>query len=245
MLGIEYTVTYFSACLRAKFLWRYFRVAIAIMVSEMAMIRTTTIIRATTAPMIAGVLSGKEELWSVDSMSITSTLGSGFIVEGGSVIEVTLLFGLTGTVVEVTLFGVTAAVVGLRVGGSRHSSSLRDEITTEHFGSTVIMTLLTVTLGPSLTHFSSKDTSSLLFVSKVPPSLARYVMCVGDSEKQRNASLSMTLLSVVISHPVHNAIKCSTTAPVISASFCSIEDNCKRYNIMVFEHYFLSLYTYY
>ena len=196
-------MTYFSACLRDKFLWRYFRAAIAITVSEMAMMRIATTIRATTAPMMAGVLSGEEELWSVDA-SMASMLGSGFIVE----------------------------VVGLAVGGSRHSSSLRDEITTEHFGSTVIITLLTVTLGPPLTHFSSKGVSSLLFVSKVPPSLARYVTCVGDSEKQRNASLSM--LSVVISHPVHKAIKCSTTAPVISASFCSIEDNCKRYTI--FEH---------
>ena len=88
--------------------------------------------RIATAPMMAGVLSGEEELWSDSEVSMTSS--SGFIVEVGSVIEVTL-FGLTGTctVVEVTPFGLTAAVVGLRVGGSRHSSSLRDEITTDCF----------------------------------------------------------------------------------------------------------------
>ena len=62
---------------------------------------------ATTAPMIAGVLSGEE-----GSVEVISTLGSGFIVEGGSVIEV-------------TLFGVMAVVVGLAVGGGRHSSSFR------------------------------------------------------------------------------------------------------------------------
>ena len=227
MLQIEHTVTYFSACLRDRFLWRYFRAAITTTATVMAMMRTT-IIRATTAPMMAGVLSGEEELWSVDSeVSMSSTVGLRFIVEGGSVIEVTL-FGLTGTVVEVTLFGVTAAVVGLRVGGGRHSSLLRDEITTEHFGSTVIITLLTVTLGPPLTHFSSRDTSSLLFVSKVPPSLARYVTCVGDSGKQRNASSSM--LSVVTPHLVHKAISCFTTAPEMSSNFCSSEDVCKIYS---------------
>ena len=46
------------------------------------------------------------------SVEVISTLGSGFIVEGGSVIEV-------------TLFGVMAVVVGLAVGGGRHSSSFR------------------------------------------------------------------------------------------------------------------------
>ena len=103
------------------------------MVSEMAMIRITT-----TAPMMAGVLSGEEELWSVDSeVSVTSTLGSGLIVEGGgSIIKVTL-FGLTAEVVELAvggsavalaLFGLTPTVVGLTVGGSRHSPSLRDQM---------------------------------------------------------------------------------------------------------------------
>ena len=58
---------------------------------------------ATTAPMIAGVLSGEEG--SVE-VSMISMLGSGFIVEGGSVIEV-------------TLFGVMAVVVGLAVGGGQ------------------------------------------------------------------------------------------------------------------------------
>ena len=64
----------------------------------MAIMRIATI---ATAPMMAGALSGEEELWSDSEVSMTSS--SGFIVEVGSVIEMTL-FGLTDSCRSDTLW---------------------------------------------------------------------------------------------------------------------------------------------
>ena len=58
--------------------------------------------------------------------------------------------------------------------GFEHSGSLREEIVTEHWESTVISTPVTMTLAPPpLTQASIRETRELLSVSEVPSSLAR------------------------------------------------------------------------
>ena len=106
----------------------------------------------------------------------------------------------------------------LVVGASEHSSSLRDDIATEHSESTIISAPLTMILAPPLTHCSIREMSVSLSLSEVPSSLARYVMCVWDSAKQANICLSMMSLS----HSLHDIMSCSTTALVILSSSLEI-----------------------
>ena len=93
------------------------------------------------------------------------------------------LWGLGDTILLVTsVVVVLLLAVGSVVGGwvGEHSSSLRDEMATEHPVSTVISTPVTMILALLLTHFSIRDMSEPLSVSGVPSSLARYVTYVGD-----------------------------------------------------------------
>ena len=56
-----------------------------------------------------------------------------------------------------------------------HSSSLNDEICTEHLVSTVMISPVTMISAPPLTQSSMREMSEPLSVSEVPWSLARYV----------------------------------------------------------------------
>ena len=85
-----------------------------------------------------------------------------------------------------------------------HSPSLRDEIATEHFESTVINTPVTTILGPPLTQSSIREMREPLSVSEVPSSLARYVTYVGDSGKQAKDRVSM--MSLVITQSLQEAV---------------------------------------
>ena len=138
---------------------------IAIIVT--AMMRTIT--TATTPPIMAAVLS--KELWELVEV-VVSLLGA-----------VPLLVVLPVVVMLLLVVASIVLVVGSVVGVCivKHSSSLRDEIATEHSESTVISTPVTMTLALPFTQSSNRETSELLSVSEVPPSLARYVTCVGDS----------------------------------------------------------------
>ena len=109
-------------------------------------------------------------------------------------------------------------VVGAVV--DEHSPSLRDEIATEHSGSTVIRIPVTDMLGLPLTHFSIREMSESLFVSEVPSSLARYVTYVWEFGKQFNVCMSMMLL--VMPHPLHESVSVSNIAFVISSNFSSL-----------------------
>ena len=89
-------------------------------------------------------------------------------------------------------------VVGDDVVGLKHSGSLREEMTTEQWGSTVISIPVTLTLAPPpLTQSSIREMRESLSVSEVPSSLARYVTNDGDS-KQENDCISM--MSSLILH---------------------------------------------
>ena len=85
-----------------------------------------------------------------------------------------------------------------------HSSSLRDEIATEHSESTVNRTPVTMILGPPLTQSSIREMREPLSVSEVPSSLARYVTYVGDSGLQENDCLSM--MSLVMPQSLQEAV---------------------------------------
>ena len=95
--------------------------------------------------------------------------------------------------------------VGSVIGGTlRHSPSLRDEIATEHCGSTLISIPVTMILAPPLTQSSIKEMREPLSVSVVPSSLARYVTYVWDSEEQVNDRLSM--MSLVMTQSVQESV---------------------------------------
>ena len=138
---------------------------VIITITVMAMMRTVT----TTPPIMAAVLS--EELCELVE-AVVSLLGA-----------VPLLVVLPVVVMLLLVVGSIVLVVGSVIGVCivEHSSSLRDEIATEHSESTVISTPVTMTLALPFTHSFNREMSELLSVSGVPPSLARYVTCVGDS----------------------------------------------------------------
>ena len=136
---------------------RLFRMGVIITITVIAMMRTVT----TTPPIMAAVLS--EELCELVE-AVVSLLGA-----------IPLLVELP---VVVMLPLVVGSVVGVCI--VEHSSSLRDEIATEHSES-MVNTPVMMTLALPFTHSSNREMSEPLSVSKVPPSLARYVTCVGDS----------------------------------------------------------------
>ena len=140
---------------------------VIIIITVMAMMRTVTTV--TTPPTMAAVLS--EELCKLVE-AVVSLLGA-----------VPLLVVLSVVVMLLLVVGSIVLVVGSVVGVCivEHSSSLRDEIATEHSESTVISTPVTMTLALPFTQSSNREMSEPLSVSEVPPSLARYVTCVGDS----------------------------------------------------------------
>ena len=85
------------------------------------------------------------------------------------------------------LHGVRHSTVGDDWVGLEHSGSLREEMATEQWGSTVISIPVTMTLAPPpLTQSSIREMRESLSVSEVPSSLARYVTNDGDSSKQEN-----------------------------------------------------------
>ena len=103
-----------------------------------------------------------------------------------------------------------------------HAPSPSDEIATEHSESTVTITPVRVILAPLLTHSSIREMSEPLSVLEVPSSLARYIRCVGDSEKQAIDCCSLSMMSLVIPHSAHEVVSCCSTAPVISSSVTSL-----------------------
>ena len=102
------------------------------------------------------------------------------------------------------------------VVGCSHFPSSKDEIATWQSESTFSDAPLTEILDPPLTHSSIREMSELLFVSAVPSSLARNVVCAGDSGEQTSDCSSM----IPLLHSVHDGISMSTIAIVTS----SIED---------------------
>ena len=97
---------------------------------------------------------------------------------------------------------------GLRRG---HSPSLREEMATEQYESTVISTPVTMTPGPPLTQSSIREMRESLPLSEVPSSLTRYVTCEEDSSVQEND----WLLIVSLLHSAQVELSWSRTALVI------------------------------
>ena len=127
-----------------------------------------------------------------------------------SVIEITVTAITTATIITTTtpatmegvlledlqvLVTESDNVVGVTTDdgvGLEHSGSLREEMATEQWESTVINIPVTMTLAPPpLTQSSIREMRESLSVSEVPSSLARYVTNDGDSSKQENDCVSM------------------------------------------------------
>ena len=137
-------------------------------------------------------------------------------------VVVSISGGCVGIVVVLSLLVILLAVVsGGCVVVMEHSPSLRDEMATEHSASTVISTPVTMIVAPPLTQLSSREMREPLSVSKLPPSLARNVTCMGDSRKQENDCSSM--MSLLMPHSAHEVISCFITALVMSSNFSSVE----------------------
>ena len=129
-----------------------------------------------------------------------------------SVIEITMTAITTATTTittttPATMEGVLLEHVQVLVSGSEGKGvvvtdgivgehcSLREEIATEQWGSTVISIPVTMTLAPPpLTQSSIREMRESLSVSEVPSSLARYVTNDGDSSEQENDCVSMMSL---------------------------------------------------
>ena len=128
--------------------------------------------------------------------------------------------------VLVTKGGGNGDVVGVTTDdgvGLEHSGSLKEDMATGQWESTVISIPVTMTLAPPpFTQSSIREMRESLSVSEVPSSLARYVTNDGDSSKQENDCLSM--FSLV--HPVHEASSSSKTTDLTSSSFCSVRVAC-------------------
>ena len=139
-----------------------------------AMMNTT----ATTPPIMAAVLS--VEFWEVEAV-VAAVVEPSLVVI--LLVVVSMSGGCVGIVVVLSLLVILLAVVsGGCVVVMEHSPSLRDEMATEHSASTVISTPVTMIVAPPLTQLSSREMREPMSVSELPPSLARNVTCVGDSE---------------------------------------------------------------
>ena len=88
---------------------------------------------------------------------------------------------IIATTTPATIEGVWERNLGTVVGLGEHSGSSGEEMATERSESTVILIPVTMRLGSPLTHSSITEMRVSLSLSEVPSSLARYVMCVGDS----------------------------------------------------------------